>query len=96
MNHLVHSPISRTSSNLCSAFCPKSGVVNENFEPSFAQYDGRALLFWGKADTATPLYTGEKISQIIKNSQLYPLDGDHYFFLNHAKFIADTIMHEIG
>lgn len=71
-------------------------VVNEDFEPSFAQYDGRALLFWGKADTATPLYTGEKISQIIKNSQLHPLDGDHYFFLNHAKFIADTIIHEIG
>ncbi|MCK4442019.1 MAG: alpha/beta hydrolase [Sulfurovaceae bacterium] len=70
-------------------------VVDEDFEPSFAKYKGKALLFWGKEDTATPLYTGERIASIIDNSKFYPLDGDHFFFINHAKFIGDTMAREI-
>ncbi len=70
-------------------------VVDEDFEAHFAEYQGRALIFWGKEDTATPLYTGERIHQLIENSAFYPLDGDHFFFLQHAKFIADTIISEI-
>ncbi len=71
-------------------------VVNEDFESQFAGYHGKALLFWGKEDTATPLYTGEKIASLIQNSQLYPLDGDHFFFLKHTKFIEDKILQECG
>jgi len=70
-------------------------VVDENFESSFAKYNGVGLLFWGKEDTATPLYTGEKISSLIENSKLYPLDGDHFFFLQHAPFIADKLIKSI-
>jgi pimeloyl-ACP methyl ester carboxylesterase len=66
-------------------------VVDENFESSFASFKGRSMIFWGKEDTATPLYTGEKIASIIKDSKFYPLDGDHFFFLKHAKFIAKEI-----
>ena len=66
-------------------------VVDEDFEASFAKSKSRALCFWGKEDTATPLYTGEKIAGLIENSEFYPLDGDHFFFLKHANFIADTI-----
>ncbi len=66
-------------------------VVNEEFEANFDNVTGRALLFWGKADTATPLWTGEKIAEKIKDATLYPLEGDHYFFLHHAPFIAQTI-----
>ncbi|RRS30356.1 MAG: 2-hydroxy-6-oxohepta-2,4-dienoate hydrolase [Epsilonproteobacteria bacterium (ex Lamellibrachia satsuma)] len=66
-------------------------VVDEDFEASFAKSKSKALCFWGKEDTATPLYTGEKIAGLIKNSQFYPLDGDHFFFLKHAAFIAQTI-----
>ncbi len=66
-------------------------VVDEDFESSFAKSQSRALCFWGKEDTATPLYTGEKIAGLIENSEFYPLDGDHFFFLKHAGFIADTI-----
>jgi len=55
-------------------------VVDEDFESEFAKFKNSALLFWGKEDTATPLYTGEKIHNIIQGSQFYPLDGDHYFF----------------
>jgi pimeloyl-ACP methyl ester carboxylesterase len=66
-------------------------VVDEDFEVEFAKSRAKALLFWGKADTATPLYTGEKIASLIAGSRFYPLEGDHFFFLHHAPFIAQTI-----
>ena len=66
-------------------------VVDEDFEASFVESKSRALCFWGKEDTATPLYTGEKIAGLIENSAFYPLDGDHFFFLTHKDFIAQTI-----
>lgn len=66
-------------------------VVNEDFSQSFANFQNDALLFWGKSDTATPLWTAKEINTIIKKSTLYPLDGDHYFFLKHPKFISDVI-----
>ena len=70
-------------------------VVDEDFEAEFAKSKSRALCFWGIDDTATPLYTGKKISELIENSQFYPLEGDHFFFLKHARFIADEIRGEI-
>ena len=70
-------------------------VVNEDFEENFKNYSGNALLFWGKEDSATPLWTAKKIESLIKNSKLYPLDGDHFFFVNHSKFISDTIKKEL-
>jgi len=66
-------------------------VVDEDFEKSFASSKSRALCFWGKEDTATPLYTGEKIAGLIEKSEFFPLDGDHFFFLKHANFIAETV-----
>jgi len=70
-------------------------VVDEDFEHEFANYKNRALCFWGKDDTATPLYTGEKIAKMIKNSKFYPLNGDHFFFLQEAQFIADEIKKDL-
>jgi len=66
-------------------------VVNEDFESQFAKSKSKALCFWGKEDSATPLYTGEKIAGLIENSQFYPLEGDHFFFLKHKDFIAKII-----
>ncbi len=43
-------------------------VVNEDFSQQFASFDGRALLCWGRDDTATPLFCGEKIHKLIKKS----------------------------
>ena len=69
-------------------------VVDEDFEHEFARSRSKALCFWGKEDTATPLYTGEKIAGLIPESRFYPLEGDHYFFLQHQAFIAQTITKE--
>ncbi|SFV54466.1 2-hydroxy-6-oxohepta-2,4-dienoate hydrolase [hydrothermal vent metagenome] len=71
-------------------------VVDEDFEHIFSKYKGKALLFWGKEDTATPLYTGENIHELIEGSRFYPLDGDHFFFLQHARFIADEVIRDIS
>jgi len=71
-------------------------VVDEDFEAEFSKSKSRALCFWGIEDTATPLYTGEKIATLIDNSKFYPLDGDHFFFLKHAHFIALEIENDIN
>ena len=71
-------------------------VVDEDFEPEFKKSQSRALCFWGIDDTATPLYTGEKIAGLIEDSKFYPLDGDHFFFLKHAKCIGDEVEGDIG
>lgn len=70
-------------------------VVDEKIDNNFASFNNKALIFWGKEDTATPLKSGEKIHKLIKNSKFFPLDGDHFFFLNHAQFIADKIKEEL-
>jgi pimeloyl-ACP methyl ester carboxylesterase len=70
-------------------------VVDEDFEKIFSNYRGRALIFWGKDDTATPPFTGEKIASLIQNSKFYLLDGDHYFFINHKELIAEKIIEEL-
>jgi len=66
-------------------------VVDEDFSYEFSNYNGKALLCWGRDDTATPLSSGEKIAQLIKNSSLEVYAGDHYFFMKHAKDISNKI-----
>ena len=66
-------------------------VVDEDFRNIFSAYTGKALLFWGREDSATPLKSAYEIKKLMKNSELFILDGDHYFFLHHANFIADKI-----
>jgi len=66
-------------------------VVDEDFSAIFAGFPNQAHIFWGEADRATPLLSGKTIAGLIPNNSFYPLAGDHYFFLEHARFIADTI-----
>ncbi len=70
-------------------------VVDEDFSKEFKTFKGEALIFWGKEDEATPLKSGETIHEFIKNSNFYPLDGDHFFFLKHSSFIAKTIKEKL-
>ncbi|MEA2111133.1 MAG: alpha/beta hydrolase [Campylobacterota bacterium] len=57
-------------------------VVNEDFTESFATFKGKALLCFGDADTATPLYTAYEIQKLMNNARVVEFDGDHYFFMN--------------
>lgn len=66
-------------------------VVNEDFSEKFAKFSGKALIFWGENDTATPLSSGCKIHALIENSEFYALKGDHFFFLKNAEFIDEKV-----
>jgi len=66
-------------------------IVDEEFEDNFKHSSSEAILFWGKDDTATPLWTANRIDELLPYSKLYALDGDHFFFLKHSQFISDTI-----
>ncbi|SFV69164.1 2-hydroxy-6-oxohepta-2,4-dienoate hydrolase [hydrothermal vent metagenome] len=71
-------------------------VVNEDFTQEFASFSGKALLFWGREDSATPLSSAEKIHSLIKNSELFVYDGDHYFFMQNGADIAKKIEKNLG
>ncbi|MBU1658811.1 alpha/beta hydrolase [bacterium] len=66
-------------------------VVNEDFSKQFSDYEGKALLCWGKEDTATPLSSAKKIKELIADCVLEVYEGDHYFFINNAEDISKKI-----
>ena len=70
-------------------------VVNEDFSATFGAFAHRALLCFGDTDTATPLWAGEKIAQLIKNSRLVAYHGDHYFLFKAGASIAVEIEKEM-
>ena len=66
-------------------------VVDEDFSQEFSQYSGKALLCWGKEDTATPLSSAKKIDELIRDSRLIVYEGDHFSFVKNAKDISNKI-----
>lgn len=66
-------------------------VVDEDFREIFSKTKAKTLIFWGEGDKAVSLESGKTINRLIKNSEFFPLAGDHFFFLIHSKFISDTI-----
>jgi non-heme chloroperoxidase len=66
-------------------------VVNEDFTDYFKAFKNKALLCFGKQDTATPLWSGEIIQGLMANSRLVAYEGDHYFLLHDGVSIADEI-----
>nr|WP_314475534.1 alpha/beta hydrolase [uncultured Campylobacter sp.] len=66
-------------------------VVDEDFSSKFADFGGKAFIFWGEEDKATPLKSGERVSRLIKNSEFHALKGDHFFFLLHARYIDGVV-----
>ncbi|MDR3177645.1 MAG: alpha/beta hydrolase [Campylobacteraceae bacterium] len=70
-------------------------VVNEDMSGHFKDYDGRAVIFWGKDDDTTPIAAARKINSLIKNSTLFELEGDHFFFLNKGDFISKIVAQKL-
>jgi pimeloyl-ACP methyl ester carboxylesterase len=66
-------------------------VVNEDFSEYFKAFKNKALLCFGKTDTATPLWTGEVIKTLIADSHLVAYEGDHYFLFKEGASIAREI-----
>ena len=66
-------------------------VVNEDLTQDFKNFGGKALLCWGKDDTATPLWTAEKMVELMNDARLVVYEGDHYFFMNEAEAVSKEI-----
>ena len=66
-------------------------VVDEDFSGRFAAYGGRALLCWGREDTATPISSAHRIADLIGQSRLAEFEGDHYFFMTQAAGVCKEI-----
>jgi hypothetical protein len=62
-------------------------VVDEDFSAIFSKFGNKAFIFWGREDKATSLVCGKQIASLIKHSYFFEMQGDHYFFLQHAKDI---------
>jgi pimeloyl-ACP methyl ester carboxylesterase len=62
-------------------------VVNEDMSGHFKDYEGRAVIFWGKDDETMPIAAAHKINSLVKNSTLFELEGDHFFFLDKGGLI---------
>jgi len=82
------SDVENMSENMYKTF---KNVVDEDFSEIFKNYNKPVKIFWGKDDTATSLNSGKTINSLIENSDFKAYDGDHYFFLQHAKDIAKCI-----
>jgi pimeloyl-ACP methyl ester carboxylesterase len=67
-------------------------VVNEDMSQAFKNFKGKALLCWGKEDTATPLSSAQMIDTLIKDSALHVYEGDHYFFMQEAKDVSEKVV----
>ena len=66
-------------------------VVNEDFSEKFRAFKGKALLCFGRQDTATPLWTAYKMAELMDESRVVEFDGDHYFFLEQGATVAKEI-----
>jgi pimeloyl-ACP methyl ester carboxylesterase len=66
-------------------------VVNEDFSEVFKSYKGKALLCFGDKDTATPLWSGKIMADLIPDARLVAYSGDHYFLLQEGASIAREI-----
>lgn len=84
--------VNTMSENMYETF---KNAIAENLENDFAAYENQAHIFWGRADTATALSSGEKIHSLIKSSTFKAYEGDHYFFLKHNSNIGKQIENAI-
>lgn len=62
-------------------------VVDEDFSSLFGEFSNKAIIFWGREDDATPLFLGERMHALLRDSSFHVCPGGHFFFLEHANNI---------
>jgi len=65
-------------------------VVNQDLAPMMPDIQAETLLVWGSEDDATPLWQGQKMESLIKDSALVVFEGaGHFAYLDQfARFCA--------
>lgn len=66
-------------------------ILGEDLTPVLAQISLPTLIVWGKHDTTTPLSYGQKLHQVIPNSQLRVVDASHGLPFQQPKLLADLV-----
>lgn len=66
-------------------------VINEHIDNVVGRIKLPTLILWGKNDTYTPLWMGEKFNKLIKNSKLVVLDASHSLPIKFPKEVAEEI-----
>lgn len=80
--------VEQMSENMYLTF---KNVVDEDFSQFFKSYKKNCMIFWGKQDSATTLFSGKMINKLIENSSFDSYEGDHYFFLKYSENISKKI-----
>ena len=69
-----------------------SRTVNEDLTAFLPSIQAPTLLFWGTADTATPLSDGLKMERLIPDAGLVKVDGGtHFAFLEAPELFASVL-----
>ncbi len=68
-------------------------VVNEDLTHLLQQIEVPTYLYWGEVDDATPVKDGQKMNELIANSELKVIPGaTHYAYLeNYQDFIKEIV-----
>jgi len=62
-------------------------ITQEDLTEDLKKIEKETVIIWGKNDKVTPLSWGRKMKELIKNSHLYEINGEHFSFLdNEAEF----------
>lgn len=80
----------RNSSPVMKAVLSK--VVNEDLCAYMPSIKAPALLFWGEADTATPLSDARKMNSLIKDSGLVTVPGGSHFSFLDDPYLARRVL----
>ncbi len=68
-------------------------MLSSDLTKEFAKIKAQTLIIWGEDDTYTPFWMGEKIRQLIKNSQLVIIDNArHGIHLTHPEKLSQLII----
>jgi len=72
-------------------------VIPEDLSLEMRSIQAATLLIWGSKDTATPLWMGERMRQLINGSRLEVLEGaGHYAFLERTGEVVSLLWKHFG
>ena len=61
-------------------------VVNTHYNKKIKEIEIPTLLIWGNDDKQVPINKAKKLHKLIKNNQLYILNGGHFAYLENIEF----------
>jgi len=74
-----------------------SRVLQEDLSEQARAITAPTLLIWGENDSATPVWMGKKLAQLISSSRIHIIEGaGHYVFLDRPGEVTSLIWDHLG